>query len=124
MGKNVFVTKYSQLPVNLGKTVLIGEKNIALFKLSNGKVYAIENRCPHREGVLAEGMISGEYVFCPMHNWKIGIVDGVVQEPDEGCVRTFPVKIQNDDIFIVIEDLDSQSIKYPDKCVYNESFNE
>ncbi|RYM06562.1 nitrite reductase small subunit NirD [Sporolactobacillus sp. THM7-7] len=87
---------------------MIGEVNIALFRLSNGKVYALRNRCPHRGGVLAEGMISGEYVFCPMHNWKISIPDGVVQAPDEGCVETFPVEIKNDNVYITVDDITNE----------------
>ncbi|RYL92101.1 nitrite reductase small subunit NirD [Sporolactobacillus sp. THM7-4] len=109
MGKTtlrVCVVKLSELPVNIGKTVLVGGKSIALFILSNGSVYALENHCPHRGGVLAEGMVSGEYVFCPMHNWKIGMADGLAQEPDEGCVRTFPVEVQDDRVYINLENPD------------------
>ncbi|SEM19333.1 nitrite reductase (NADH) small subunit [Mesobacillus persicus] len=100
----VLVGKVSELPEKLGKTVTIGMKEIAVFKLESGKIRAIENRCPHKGGVLAEGIVSGDYVFCPMHDWKISVVDGNVQEPDIGCVETYPVEIKEDQVFILIED--------------------
>jgi nitrite reductase (NADH) small subunit len=37
-----------------------------------------------------------------MHDWKISVVDGKVQKPDNGCVKTFKVEIENDDVYIVL----------------------
>lgn len=100
----VLVGKISEFAERLGKTVTIGMKEIAVFKLESGKIRAIENRCPHKGGVLAEGIVSGDYVFCPMHDWKISVVDGNVQDPDRGCVETYPVEIKDDQVFILIEE--------------------
>ncbi|ATH94387.1 nitrite reductase [Bacillus glycinifermentans] len=97
----VFVAKIGDLPDRLGKTVMVDDKEIAVFKLSNGGVRAVENRCPHKGGVLAEGMVSGEFVFCPMHDWKISLVDGKVQEPDTGCIKTYETVVDGEDLFIV-----------------------
>jgi nitrite reductase (NADH) small subunit len=96
------VAKIIDLPMNLGKTVKIGALEIALFRLANGDVRAIENRCPHKGGVLAEGILSGEHVFCPMHDWKISVVDGKVQEPDIGCVKIYETEIVNGDVIVIL----------------------
>ncbi len=100
--ERIRVATLSELPRNLGKTVSIGPYEIALFHLGNGKIRAIENRCPHKGGVLAEGIISGEHVFCPMHDWKINVSDGNVQAPDTGCVKTFEVEVDRDEVFIIL----------------------
>lgn len=100
--QRIKVSTVSELPKNLGKTVSIGSLEIALFHLENGDFRAIENRCPHKGGVLVEGIVSGEHVFCPMHDWKISINDGKVQKPDNGCVKTFKVEIENDDIYLIL----------------------
>ncbi len=57
-----------------------------------------------RDEVLAEGMISGAYVFCPMHDWKINVVDGKGQDPDTdtGCVKTYKTEVVDGDVFIVL----------------------
>lgn len=96
------VANINDLPEKLGKTIKIGTQEIALFRLANGVIRAIENRCPHKGGVLAEGIVSGEYVFCPMHDWKISVVDGKVQDPDTGCVKTFKTEIQNNEVFVIL----------------------
>lgn len=100
--RHVWIGNLKDLPHKLGKTVMIGDKEIAVFKLENGDIRAIENRCPHKGGVLAEGIVSGEYVFCPMHDWKISVKDGKVQAPDEGCVQSYTVEVQDDEVYILI----------------------
>ncbi|MFG6149996.1 nitrite reductase small subunit NirD [Halobacillus sp. B23F22_1] len=98
----VFVAKVNELPDQLGRTIEAGGLELAIFKLASGDIRVIENRCPHKGGVLAEGIVSGEHVFCPMHDWKISVVDGNVQDPDTGCVKTFDVKVENENVYVYI----------------------
>lgn len=99
----VAVANYSKLAERAGALIKIDQIEIALFKLSNGDVKAIENHSPHpKGGVLSEGLVSGEYVFCPVYDWKISLLDGKVQAPDEGQVKTFPVEIEDDLVYIII----------------------
>lgn len=100
--QRINVAKVSEVPRNIGKTIKIGALEIALFHLVCGEFYAIENRCPHKNGVLAEGIVCGNHVFCPMHDWKINVLDGIVQDPDHGCVKTFQVEVEGDDLFILL----------------------
>lgn len=96
------IMKKADLPVQIGKEVHLKGKSIALFHLSNGEVRAIENRCSHQNGPLAEGIVSGEYVFCPLHDWKISLVTGLVQKPDEGCVEVYETLIKDDEIYVMV----------------------
>ena len=75
-------------------------KEISIFHLTDGRVLALRNRCPHKGGPLSEGIVSNHYVFCPLHDWKINLEDGQVQAPDTGCVKTFPVKVEGGKIFV------------------------
>ncbi|MCQ6282591.1 nitrite reductase small subunit NirD [Bacillus sp. EB600] len=97
------VGSVDELTERLGKTVRVGEKEIAVYKLSNGRIRAIENRCPHKGGVLSEGIVSGDFVFCPMHDWKICLDDGKVQEPDTGCVKSYQTVIEGEEIYLLID---------------------
>ncbi|WP_342429296.1 nitrite reductase small subunit NirD [Neobacillus sp. FSL H8-0543] len=97
------VANYSNLPIRSGYTVNINDNNIALFKVTDGKVYAIENHSPHpKGGVLTEGLVSSDFVFCPVYDWKISLVDGKVQSPDEGQVKTYQVEVEEDNVYIII----------------------
>jgi nitrite reductase (NADH) small subunit len=100
--RRVYIGENTDFPGKLGKTVVVGQKEIAIFKLEDGSIKAIENRCPHKGGVLAEGILSGEYVFCPMHDWKISVKDGRVQEPDHGCVEAYHVEVVDGQVFILL----------------------
>lgn len=96
----VKVSHIDDISSQIGKEVKIGDNEIAVFKLSSGKIKAIENKCPHKQGPLSEGIISGEYIFCPLHDWKIDLDSGEVQKPDDGCVKTYPVEIIDNFIHI------------------------
>lgn len=92
------------IPERLGKTIRIGDKEVAMFRLANGTIRAIENRCPHKGGVLTEGIVSGNFVFCPLHDWKICLENGHVQEPDKGCVKTYKTLIEEDALYLILDD--------------------
>jgi nitrite reductase (NADH) small subunit len=97
------VANYSDLQVRSGYSVKMNDEEVALFKVTNGKVYGIENRSPHpKGGVLTEGLVSGEYVFCPVYDWKISLSDGKVQAPDEWQVKTYQVEVEADNVYIII----------------------
>ncbi|MED1471709.1 nitrite reductase small subunit NirD [Bacillus salipaludis] len=97
------VAHYSNLKERKGFSIKIDQIEIALFKLSNGKIFAIENRSPHpKGGVLSKGIIRGEYLYCPVCDLKISLADGKVQELESGKVRTFKVEIKENIVFIVL----------------------
>ncbi len=94
------VCKLNEVPEMGARTVRADGVEIGLFRLSSGQVLAVENRCPHQEGPLTEGIVSGEIVICPLHSWKIGLKDGKVLPPDSGCVKTYSVKVRNEKVWI------------------------
>lgn len=96
------VARYAELPLRAGVRVRMDHEEIALFKLTDGSVRAIENRSPNpKGGVLSDGLVSGEYIFDAIYDWKISLVDGKVQAPDEGQVRVFPVEVEDDIVYIL-----------------------
>ncbi|MBU9706983.1 nitrite reductase small subunit NirD [Paenibacillus sp. AK121] len=86
------------------RIVRIQNTEIAVFRLSDGSVRALENRCPHKGGRLSEGMICGSVVHCPLHDWKVDLFTGQVRDPDTGCVTTYPTEIDSESgaVYIVI----------------------
>ncbi|MEK4363235.1 nitrite reductase small subunit NirD [Paenibacillus sp. FSL M8-0212] len=86
------------------RTFLIKDTEIAVFKLSDGSLHAVENRCPHKGGKLSEGMVCGTAVHCPLHDWKIDLRNGKVHEPDEGCLNTYKTEVDGNsgEIYITI----------------------
>ncbi|WP_018923122.1 nitrite reductase small subunit NirD [Salsuginibacillus kocurii] len=99
--KHVYVLPFEELRVNVPREIMWGETSIAVFKTNKDEVHAIENSCPHRGGPLSQGIVSGDHVFCPLHDWKINVTDGQVQAPDEGCVKTFDTAIIDGAVYLI-----------------------
>lgn len=66
---------------------------VALFRTGTDAVFGLLDRCPHKGGPLSQGIVFGERVACPLHNWSIGLCDGVAAAPDEGCTPRFAVHV-------------------------------
>ena len=65
---------------------------------------------PTKGGPLAQGMVFGTSVACPLNNWTIGLCDGQVQAPDEGCTPRFEVKVDNGVVFLNTDELLAHAI--------------
>ncbi|MBB6734850.1 nitrite reductase small subunit NirD [Cohnella zeiphila] len=89
----VLVGNIADIDVKGARTIRLEGTEIAIFRLSDGQVKALENRCPHKNGKLSEGMVCGTAVHCPLHDWKIDLRSGNVYEPDDGCVATFETEV-------------------------------
>jgi len=94
------VCNVGEIPRFGGRTVRAGPMEIAIFRLSDDRIRAVENRCPHKQGPLAEGIVSGDTIICPLHARKINLESGKVLPPDSGCVKTYPVKVEGEQVLL------------------------
>jgi nitrite reductase (NADH) small subunit len=90
------VATCDQVPPRQGRSITIGDRELAIFNLGD-RYFATDNRCPHKAGPLADGIVTGTSVVCPLHTWKINLVDGCVQRPpgSEHCVATYAVRVED-----------------------------
>ncbi len=82
-----------EIPPLSARTVRIAGREIAVFRTADGDAFALENRCPHKGGPLADGIVHGRKVACPLHNWVIDLTSGEATGADEGCAAAFPVEV-------------------------------
>ena len=98
-----YVCKLDDLPV-LGARVLERSEdaggNVALFRNDQDVVFALLDKCPHKGGPLSQGIVFGERVACPLHNWTIELKSGAAVAPDAGCTARFAVKIDSGGVFV------------------------
>lgn len=73
---------------------------VAVFRTDVEEVFATSNVCPHKQGPLSEGIVHGQKVTCPLHNWVFDLNTGQAQGADEGQIETYPVKIDAGRILI------------------------
>jgi len=93
-----------QIPVLGARVVTIGARAIALFRTSDDAVFALLDRCPHRGGPLSQGIVHGNCVTCPLHDWVIRLETGEARAPDEGRTESFPVRVEAGTVYVGLAD--------------------
>jgi nitrite reductase (NADH) small subunit len=106
------VTRCDNIPLREGRAVSLAGREIAIFNLgpstelgpSTGlgagrgdRFLAVDNQCPHKAGPLADGIVTGTSVVCPLHTWKISLEDGRVQRPSGSVdqrVTAYPARVE------------------------------
>lgn len=95
----------SDIPLRGSRCVKTPQMTIAVFRTGEHEVYAIENRCPHKGGPLSEGIVHGNAVTCPLHNWVISLETGKALGADDGALRTIPLRNEGGMLYIALESL-------------------
>jgi nitrite reductase (NADH) small subunit len=98
------VATVDSVPPQEGRRVYFKAWEFAIFHLGNGQFKAMDNRCPHKQGPLADGLVAGEAVFCPLHNWKISLKTGCALTNGPGQVRVYPTKVMGTDVYAALND--------------------
>jgi nitrite reductase/ring-hydroxylating ferredoxin subunit len=84
-------------------TANVSEKEIGVYVL-DGKYYALEDICPHAFALLSQGFIDGDEIECPLHGAKFHIPTGkCTLEPGGRDLKSFPVRVEGDTIFIALD---------------------
>jgi len=95
----VKIAQVDRLHSKRGILVEVNGEDIVLFR-RGGEVYAISNVCAHQHfSKLHDGNATETEVTCPMHGWSYDIRTGGATS-GQGRVRSFPVKILGNDVFI------------------------
>ena len=100
------ICRVEDIPV-LGARRVARERglDVAIFRNDADEVFALLDRCPHKGGPLSQGIVFGQQVACPLHNWTIGLCDGQAQAPDEGCTPRFALKVQDGVVHLDADEL-------------------
>jgi nitrite reductase (NADH) small subunit len=99
----IAIGKISDIPPRGARCVSTPRGRIALFRTADDRVFAIDDRCPHKGGPLSQGIVHGTAVTCPLHNWVISLETGKALGADVGAVRTIPVRIEGDRLLIAFD---------------------
>jgi nitrite reductase (NADH) small subunit len=98
----VEVCGFDELPIGIGRTIEVAGKEIAIFRTRSGTVHAIENRCPHKGGPLADGMIAGNCIVCPFHAFKYNLTTGACDQKAAPGVGTYGVRVEEGRVWVSV----------------------
>ena len=90
-----------ELPPGKATSIVLAGRSIAIFNVE-GTFHAIDNRCAHRGGPLAEGFVAGNVVFCPWHDWQFDVTTGACLNAPGVEIRSYSVSVQDGDVLVEV----------------------
>ena len=90
---DVDIGSVDDIPVGEGRTFAVGGEQIAVFRLRNGALRALDAVCPHLGGPLADGLADDTVVVCPLHGHTFDLSTGCEAGGHELSVRSYPVEV-------------------------------
>lgn len=102
-----FVPVLDEKELQEGKMKLISvESTQVLFIKKEGKIFAINNQCPHMACALSGGMLDGLVIVCPCHDWRFDLETGEYEEGPGFRLTLYNWKLKSGKIWIKLEEDD------------------
>lgn len=80
------------VPLGEGRTFAVNGEQIAVYRLRDGSLRALDAVCPHKGGPLADGLTDDQVVVCPLHNFTYDMCSGEEVSGSGMSVRSYPVE--------------------------------
>jgi nitrite reductase (NADH) small subunit len=90
------------IATGLGRAFHVGGRTVAVFRSRDGKVFAVEGTCPHKGGPLADGMLIGEQVVCPLHAFRFDGKSGECDQAGTCVIEAFPAEVRDGTVFVTV----------------------
>lgn len=87
------IAALDDIPQRGARVVKTSRGCVAIFRTFDDRVFAIDDTCPHKKGPLSEGIVHGNSVTCPLHNWVFNLETGLAQGADQGRVATYEIRV-------------------------------
>lgn len=96
------VASINDLKPGKGIKLNIKKRIIALF-LYKGKIYALQNNCPHQNADLADGYIKDGKLYCSQHHWSFDLLSGTYSFNSKMRLHVYDVQIKENIIYLGFE---------------------
>lgn len=84
-----------QVPLGEGRCFQFNDVSFAVFRTRAGMVFATQASCPHRAGPLADGLIGGTTLVCPLHAYKFDLASGQPVGNECAALKTYEVSVSD-----------------------------
>jgi nitrite reductase (NADH) small subunit len=84
------------IPVGEGRAFVVGDEQVAVYRLRDGTLRALDAVCPHRGGPLADGLIDDRVVVCPLHGRTYDLCTGAELAAGGDGIRAYDVTAADD----------------------------
>jgi len=77
----------------------VNGEHILLANVDN-QIYAYADSCPHQKSRLSEGTLKDKILRCERHHWEFDVCTGIGVNPQNACLKAFPIKLEGEDILV------------------------
>jgi nitrite reductase (NADH) small subunit len=91
----------SEIPPGEGRAYAVAGRQVAVFRLRDGTVRALDAVCPHRGGPLADGQADANVVVCPLHAHVFDLGTGACSS-GQGDVASYPARVEGGNVVVVL----------------------
>ena len=84
-----------EIPIGEGRAFAVDGAEVAVYRLRDGTLRALAAVCPHKGGPLADGLMDGRVVVCPLHGHTYDLITGAELGGND-AVCTYPVTAADD----------------------------
>jgi nitrite reductase (NADH) small subunit len=90
----------TQIPEGEGRSFEVGGRRVAVFRARDGAIFATQGECPHRGGPLADGLVGGRTLICPLHEWRFDL--GTGQTENGACpIAVYTLTLEGDGTMVL-----------------------
>lgn len=101
-GVRIDIGRIDEIPVGEGRTFAIDGTQIAVFRLRDESLRAVDAVCPHKGGPLADGLADDRVIVCPLHNHTFDLCTGTEVSGARMSVRSYPVEAVDGNIRVTL----------------------
>ena len=81
--------------------VTVGELNLAIYHLEDGRVLCTDNVCTHAFALLTDGWMEGTTIECPLHAGQFDVTTGKgLCAPIDEDLEVYAVRIDGADVLV------------------------
>ena len=101
--RRVKACRFDELADGSVQLVAVAQRQVAICRVGD-ELFAIQNACPHFGGPLGEGQLSTarKELICPWHRFRFDLRDGTSVTNRELAAVTFPVVVEDGDVFVLV----------------------
>ncbi len=95
MADEVFLARSHDIPKGEGRNFDVEGRTVAVFHTQAGEIYATQPHCPHRQGPLADGLMGGATIVCPLHDRVFDLKTGCGLSHENLTIKTYPLRVSD-----------------------------
>jgi nitrite reductase (NADH) small subunit len=97
----ITIGNVNEIPRGEGRNFRQGAVEVAIFHTQSGELFATRPKCPHAGGPLADGLLGGSILICPLHDRSFDLRTGKNLSGDCADLCVVPLTLEDDGVMVL-----------------------